>query len=154
MELLKVGSTLVRKWALQHNIVRSLDHVVVCAGEKQTISCPSDTTLNIASANYGIDSNSGCPIDSGTASCQANGVYPVVRSACQGQASCLLQSDGQEFGGMCPGKNNFLKVGYSCYNGAPSSSSHSASTSPQADSPQPSESKCPFHILFFSYYRK
>ena len=105
------------------------DHVVVCAGEKQTISCPADTSLNITSADYGYDSNSGCPVDSGSASCQANGVYPVVRSACQGQASCLLQSDGQEFGGMCPGQNNFLKVGYSCYNEAPSSSSDTTSSS-------------------------
>ena len=129
--------------------------MVVCAGEKQTITCPADTTLNITSADYGSDSNSGCPVDSGLPSCQANGVYPVVRSACQGQASCLLQSDGQEFGGMCPGQNNFLKVGYSCQNEAPSSSSYSSSPPPAAPppaSPQPSASKCPlFFICVFSY---
>ena len=125
-----------------------LDHVVVCAGEKQTITCPSDTNLNIASANYGYDSNSGCPIDSGLASesCQATGVYPVVRSACHGQASCLLQSDGQEFGGMCPGNNNFLKVGYSCQKEAPSLS-NSESTTPSPVTPR--SSKC----LACSFFR-
>ena len=114
--------------------------MVVCAGEKQTISCPDDATLNITTADYGYDMNSGCPIENNlpSPSCQADGVYPVVKSACQGQASCLLQSDGQEFGGMCPGQNNFLKVGYSCENGAPLLSSSSPSTSVQSSSVQSS----------------
>ena len=116
-----------------------LDHVVVCAGEKQTITCPGVATLNIANADYGYDSSSGCPGSTESAPCQANGVYPVVKSACQGQASCLLQSDGQEFGGMCPGKDNFLKVGYSCQNEDEGSSS--SSSPPPATSSQPSAGK-------------
>ncbi|XP_028394461.1 uncharacterized protein LOC114518651 [Dendronephthya gigantea] len=117
------------------------DHVVVCAGEKQTITCPGVGTLNIANADYGYDSNSGCPGSPDSPPCQANGVYPVVKSACQGQASCLLQSDGQEFGGMCPGKDNFLKVGYFCQNDdSPSSSPPLSSPPPPATSFQPPSS--------------
>lgn len=127
----------------------SLDHVVVCAGEKQTITCPTDTSLSIASADYGYDSNSGCPIDSAltSESCQAAGVFPVVRSACQGQASCLLQSDGQEFGGMCPGHNNFLKVGYSCHKEASLSDSESPTPSPVT----PRSSKYPSSLFSFVF---
>lgn len=126
----------------------------MCAGEKQTISCPGETTLNITTADYGYDTSSGCPVDvsSEEPSCRANGVFPVVRSACQGEASCLLQSDGQEFGGMCPGENNFLKVGYSCETKAPSTPSLSDSVSSLPAAPAVSsqlpKSKYPHFVVY------
>ena len=91
--------------------------VIICEGDKRTISCENDQrTIDVVDANYGrLDSNT-CnhPAISNT-NCKAENSLVIVRMKCIEEASCEFHAVHSAFGhNPCPGTFKCLEVKFKC----------------------------------------
>ena len=93
--------------------------VVICEGEKRTISCENDQrTIDVVDTNYGrLDSNTCKHTQVSNTKCRAENSLVIVRMKCNKEASCELHADGSVFGhDPCSGTFKYLEVKYKCVN--------------------------------------
>ena len=90
-------------------------HVIICERNKTTISCKNGRNLAILDAIYGRSDRKTCNIGRilSTNCCAAKSLS-VVKSACQGKASCVLHANNSVFGDPCHGTYKYLLVKYKC----------------------------------------
>ncbi|KAJ8044936.1 Rhamnose-binding lectin [Holothuria leucospilota] len=88
-----------------------------CEGSTLSLTCPSNTRLNIITANYGRNAGRDvCPhrhirVTSG---CNASSSLGKVRAACQGRQSCSIRASNSVFGDPCFRTYKYLEATYVC----------------------------------------
>jgi hypothetical protein len=95
---------------------------VACESSTLALSCASGTIASIATAFYGRDDTTTCPMAgnwgvSQYTGCAANAatVRSVVEGRCLGQASCTVPATNGDMGGdPCGGTYKYLRVSYTC----------------------------------------
>lgn len=106
-------------------------------GVTMSITCPTDTVINILCAFYGIDPNIRCPdvnyVGSPTA-CYSESSQTLVNTTCQGKQSCTLSgttsfASDSGFSNVCSGYQNMLYVQWECVTSTATTTSTSTTTS-------------------------
>ena len=104
-----------------YNVGTAVQVQRACEGESMTIDCGAET-IEVLDSTYGRHHDASvCPHPATSdQACHATESVNIVRSMCQGQASCSIAATNGVFGDPCGGTFKYLTVDYQCSGTDPS----------------------------------
>lgn len=90
--------------------------VIICQGDRKTISCKGKRVLSIVSSTYGRSNMRTCRSPTiGRFRCGSqNNALSKTRQLCDGKKKCTIFSSNSIFQDPCPGTSVYLTVEYEC----------------------------------------
>lgn len=92
--------------------------VIICRGDRRTLSCGSSRVLNIATASYGRSSMFSRCNWSTESFCNVRNSLLIVQDECQNKPSCTVEASDSWFGTACSSSGRYLEIKYNCKSGS------------------------------------